>query len=41
MKIIILGLAVSIIVVISFLIGYEDFTKAIVPFIERMRRGLN
>jgi len=41
MKIIILGLALSIVVIISFLIGYEDFTKAIVPFIERMRRGLN
>jgi len=41
MKIIILGLALSIIIVISFLIGYEDFSKAVVPFIERIRRGLN
>jgi len=38
MKIIILGLALSIVVIISFLIEYEDFTKAVAPFIERMRR---
>jgi len=39
MKILILALAISIVIVISFLIGYEDFSKAIAPFIERMRRS--
>ena len=38
MKILILALAISIVIVISFLIGYEDFSKAIAPFIERIGR---
>jgi phosphate/sulfate permease len=39
MRVIILALAISIVILISFLIGYEDFSKAIAPFIERMRRS--
>jgi phosphate/sulfate permease len=39
MRVIILGLAIPIVIVISFLIGYEDFSKAIAPFIGRMRRS--
>ena len=38
MRVIILALAISIVIVISFLIGYEDFSKAIAPFIERIGR---
>jgi len=39
MKVLILALAISIVIVISFLIGYEDFSKAIAPFIERIGRS--
>jgi len=38
MKVLILALAISIVIVISFLIGYEDFSKAMAPFIGRIGR---